>query len=50
MKQVGGPVIVTKNPCHHPGDIRLLSALPENDVRSVHFANLVNVIVFSSKG
>lgn len=47
---IGGKVIVTKNPCSHPGDIRLLNALSEDDERSNEFIHLCNVIVFSSKG
>ena len=30
---VSGHVIVTKNPCSHPGDIRLLKAIGEKDPR-----------------
>ncbi|CAF0965632.1 unnamed protein product, partial [Didymodactylos carnosus] len=39
------PVIVTKNPCFHPGDIRLLDAI---DVPKLH--QLTNVIVFPMDG
>ena len=38
-------VIVTRNPCTHPGDIRLLTA-----VDRPCFHHLFNCIVFSSKG
>jgi len=37
--------VVTRNPCTHPGDIRLLRA-----VNRPALAHLFNVIVFSSKG
>ncbi|CAF3867800.1 unnamed protein product [Rotaria sp. Silwood1] len=40
-----GPVIVTRNPCFHPGDIRRLEAV---DVLSLH--GLINVIVFPIDG
>ncbi|CAF1105581.1 unnamed protein product, partial [Didymodactylos carnosus] len=42
---IQGQVIVTKNPCFHPGDIRLLTAV---DVPALH--QLKNVIVFPMKG
>lgn len=29
-EQIVGPVMVTKNPCSHPGDIRLLKAVGED--------------------
>ncbi|CDW77053.1 rna-directed rna polymerase [Stylonychia lemnae] len=44
-KLVNGSVIVTRNPCTHPGDIRLLAAVDRPEL-----AHLFNVIVFSSKG
>lgn len=48
---VSGPVIVTKNPCSHPGDIRLLKAVGKDDFEKYHkLRDLVNVIVFSCKG
>ena len=47
---VEGLVMVTKNPCSHPGDIRLLTAIGETDPRFYELQDLVNVIVFSSKG
>ena len=40
-----GPVIVTRNPCFHPGDIRRLEAV---DLPIFH--DLKNVIVFSKNG
>lgn len=47
---ISGNVIVTKNPCSHPGDIRLLKAIDGNDKRADKFSHLVNVVVFPSKG
>lgn len=43
-------MIVTKNPCSHPGDIRKLVAISKDDKRIKIFEHLVNVIVFSSQG
>lgn len=40
-----GKILVTRNPCTHPGDIRLLSAI---DVPELRY--LENVIVFPSTG
>lgn len=42
---ITGPVIVTKNPCVHPGDIRYLKAARYEALKS-----LVNVIVFPQVG
>jgi len=42
-------VIVTKNPCLHPGDIRVLEAV-DTPVLRERFKHLVNVVVFPSKG
>ena len=42
---VQGDVLVTKNPCNHPGDIRKLKAVKHHKLE-----HLVNVVVFSSKG
>ena len=48
---VEGDVIVTRNPCSHPGDIRQLKAVkPKKEYFKKYFKNLFNVIVFSSKG
>ena len=57
---VFGQVVVTKNPCSHPGDIRILHAIGENDPRfndgeygyemKQYFRNLVNVVVFPTTG
>jgi len=48
---VTGPVVVTKNPCSHPGDIRLLKAIGKDHPHFNHFENdYVNVIIFSTKG
>ncbi|CDW74505.1 rna-directed rna polymerase [Stylonychia lemnae] len=49
-QQISGKVIVTKNPCSHPGDIRLLTAIGPEDERCQVFEELINVIVFPSKG
>jgi hypothetical protein len=42
--------MVTKNPCTHPGDIRLLKAVGEEDDRYTKLRDYINVIVFPSKG
>ncbi|KAJ0987263.1 hypothetical protein J5N97_005619 [Dioscorea zingiberensis] len=42
---IKGSVIVAKNPCLHPGDIRVLSAV---DVPSLH--HMVDCVVFPQKG
>lgn len=41
-------MIVTKNPCSHPGDIRKLVAV--GDKYGEMFDHLVNVVVYSSQG
>ena len=38
-------MLVTRNPCTHPGDLRLLKAVDKPELR-----HLVNVVVFPSKG
>ena len=40
-----GKIAVAKNPCMHPGDIRVLNAVDRPQLR-----HLVNCIVFPSKG
>jgi RNA-dependent RNA polymerase len=40
-----GKIAVAKNPCMHPGDIRVLNAVDKPQLR-----HLVNCIVFPSKG
>lgn len=40
-----GKVIVTRNPCTHPGDIRLLDCVDIPELRYLY-----NVVVFSSRG
>ena len=42
-----GEVYVTKNPCLHPGDIKILKAV-NNDKVYKNLSHMVNVIVFSS--
>jgi len=42
---IEGDVLVTRNPCTHPGDIRLLKCVDRPQLRY-----LFNVVVFSSKG
>lgn len=42
-------VIVTKNPCLHPGDIRILKAV-NTPLAQNKFKDLVNCIVFPAKG
>jgi RNA-dependent RNA polymerase len=42
---IEGRAIVTRNPCTHPGDIRLLKAVYKEEL-----SHLFNVVVFSSKG
>lgn len=42
---ITGRVVVAKNPCLHPGDIRVLEA-----VDCPELAHLVNVVVFSQQG
>lgn len=42
---VTGPVVVTKNPCVHPGDVRVLQAV---DIPSLR--HMVNCLVFPQEG
>ena len=42
---IEGNVLVTRNPCTHPGDIRLLKCVDKPELRY-----LFNVVVFSNKG
>lgn len=42
-------VVVTKNPCLHPGDIRVLKARGDLEVRE-KFSHIVNCVVFPQKG
>lgn len=42
---IKGKVVVAKNPCLHPGDVRVLEAV---DVKALH--HMVDCIVFPSKG
>jgi len=45
---VKGDVLVTKNPCGHPGDIRLAKAIDETHPAFKKLKHLANVIVFPS--
>ena len=42
-----GEVYVTKNPCLHPGDIRILKAVKSEKVMT-NLSHMINVIVFSA--
>ena len=46
---VKGDVMVTRNPCMHPGDIRMLKAVCNDKVRR-HFKHIKDCIVFPQKG
>ena len=43
-------MLVTKNPCVHPGDIRKVKAVGKEDPRFSKLSHLFNVIVFPTKG
>ncbi|KAJ3404608.1 Pre-mRNA-splicing factor ATP-dependent RNA helicase dhx15 [Chytriomyces hyalinus] len=45
VRCITGPVLVVRNPCYHPGDIILLTA-----ILVVDLSHLVDVVVFSTKG
>lgn len=40
-----GKLLITRNPCTHPGDLRLLEGVKKDELM-----HLFNVVVFSSKG
>ena len=42
---ITGKVVITKSPCLHPGDIKVLEA-----INAPELAHLVNVLVFPQKG
>lgn len=42
-------VLVTKNPCLHPGDLRVLEARSD-ELTDKHFSHLTNCVVFPRKG
>lgn len=44
-KVLTGNLVVTRNPCTHPGDIRMMTGVDKPELR-----HLSNVVVFSSKG
>ena len=48
IERVCGPVVVAKNPCLHPGDVRVLEAIvcPEGHP----LQDMVNCVVFPQKG
>mmetsp|Transcript_45998 Transcript_45998/g.33761 ORF Transcript_45998/g.33761 Transcript_45998/m.33761 type:complete len:107 (-) Transcript_45998:1068-1388(-) len=46
---IKGKIVVTKNPCSHPGDVRLLSAISDPE-RVKALEHLINVVVFSCHG
>jgi RNA-dependent RNA polymerase len=50
IETLSGKVIVTKNPCSHPGDIRLLTAIGRDDERFLDLSIFCNVVVFPCKG
>jgi len=51
LQTIEGDVIVTRNPCTHPGDVRILKAIKPNQRKiRKQFDHLCNIIVFSSKG
>ena len=47
-KIIEGEIIITKNPCLHPGDIRIVNAINNNEINS-KLKHMKNVIVFSSE-
>lgn len=44
-KVLQGNLMITRNPCTHPGDIRVITGVDRPQLR-----HLTNVVVFSSKG
>jgi RNA-dependent RNA polymerase len=47
-KIIEGEIIITKNPCLHPGDIRIVKAINNDEINS-KLKHMKNVIVFSSQ-
>lgn len=45
LQKYVGPVVITKNPCHHPGDLRVFQAVYHEKL-----AHLKDCIVFPQKG
>ena len=52
VEGVNGMVLVTKNPCVHPGDIQKVKVVSEKShpEKFLKLSHLYNVIVFPSKG
>ena len=44
-KILTGNIMITRNPCLHPGDVRVMTGVDRPELR-----HLTNVVVFSSKG
>ena len=44
-KILTGNIMITRNPCLHPGDVRVMTGVDKPELR-----HLTNVVVFSSKG
>eukprot|EP00828_Plagiopyla_frontata_P043393 TRINITY_DN6753_c0_g2_i1.p1 TRINITY_DN6753_c0_g2~~TRINITY_DN6753_c0_g2_i1.p1 ORF type:complete len:522 (+),score=59.67 TRINITY_DN6753_c0_g2_i1:290-1855(+) len=49
IEYISGKVCITKNPCIHPGDIRVVTAINNEKTRK-GFAHLINCVVFPQKG
>jgi RNA-dependent RNA polymerase len=50
LELISGNVIITKNPCSHPGDIRVLNSIGKDHPHYEEFEHYFNVVIFSSKG
>ncbi|EGR31631.1 RNA-dependent rna polymerase, putative [Ichthyophthirius multifiliis] len=51
FQEIEGKVIVVKNPCLHPGDIRILNAVStKNDKKYNFLKEYKNVLIFPKKG
>lgn len=55
-KVIEGKVVVSRNPCLHPGDIRVLTCISADEVRKRYngknpfFPDLINCLVFATDG